>query len=352
MLRSLVLLATVVFSTPLAQAQKKLVLIDQDGAGPGGTDQMSIMLLAQSPEVELLGITIVVGDCGRDEGVTRTLRMLEIIGKRVPVAAGASAPLIRTEEETRRAASVYGKAEYLGAWQERKIGSAAPRVLGPHEIPPLEEGAPTTKPVAENAAAFLIRQIRAHPGDVSLYAAGPMTNIATALAVDPEIATLAREIVIMGGAIRPVTDDPEFIINPQREFNFWFDPEAARIVLRAPWQKISVSTVDISVKAPFTRAILEQIAKSKTPGAQYIAKWSEPRSYLWDELAAAAILDSSLITKQRSIYMDVDLSHGPGYGNTLTWREGTQPVSVRKVIAFEDVDLARFVKLFIERVSK
>src|SRR5215469_10094243 len=83
-----------------ACAQKRLVLVDQDAIGPGGTDQMSMIALLQSPQVQVLGITIVTGDGWRDEGVQHTLRMLELIGRsEVPVAPGAVFPLVRTQEE-------------------------------------------------------------------------------------------------------------------------------------------------------------------------------------------------------------------------------------------------------------
>ena len=116
------------------------------------------------------------------------------------------------------------------------------------------------KPSAEDAAHFLIRQVHAHPHDVTIYAAGPLTNIALAISIDPHFAELAKGIVIMGGSLNPQTNDPEFVNNPRREFNFWFDPEATHITLRAHWARIDLTTVDISVKTAFTKAMLDQIA--------------------------------------------------------------------------------------------
>ena len=116
---------------------------------------------------------------------------------------------------------------------------------------------PTTKPIDEDAAHFLIRQVHAHPHQVTIYAAGPLTNIALAVALDPEFAALTKGIVFMGSSLNPQTSDPEFATSPRHEFNFWFDPEAAHIVLRADWPRIDVTTVDISIKAPFTQAMLD-----------------------------------------------------------------------------------------------
>ena len=94
-----------------------MVLIDQDGSGPGGSNQMAMMVLLQSPQAQVLGITIVTGNAWRDEEVQHTLRMLELIGRTdVPVVPGAVFPLIRTQEETRLAAQLDGKVTWLGAW--------------------------------------------------------------------------------------------------------------------------------------------------------------------------------------------------------------------------------------------
>jgi len=170
---------------------------------------------------------------------------------------------------------------------------------GPWEIPPLPEGSPRAQPLAEDAPHFLIRQVRAHPGQVTIYAAGPLTNIALAVAIDPRFAELTRGIVIMGSSLNPHTDDPEFATSPRHEFNFWFDPEAARIVLRARWPRIDVTTVDVSIKAMFTQEMLDAISQSSSPAAQYIARFAKQRYYLWDELAACAWLDPAIITKVR-----------------------------------------------------
>jgi inosine-uridine nucleoside N-ribohydrolase len=180
-----------------------------------------------------------------------------------------------------------------------------------------------------------------------------MTNIALAISIDPEFATFTKGIVLMGGSLDPQTDDPEFATSPRHEFNFWFDPEAAHIVLRAAWPRIDVTTVDISIKVPFTQAMLDAIAKSQSPAARYIAAWSQDRSYMWDELAACAWLDPSVITKERLLYMDVNLNRGPTYGDTLTWTEKLKPATnVRLVHAQVDLDLPKFQNMFVEIMTK
>ena len=124
-------------------------------------------------------------------------------------------------------------------------------------------------------------------------------------------------------------------------------------MLRAAWPRIDVTTVDVSIKAPFTQKMLDEISKSQSPTAKYIAAWSQNRYYLWDELAACAWLDPTIITKEKVVYMDVDLSHGPSYGDTLTWTEQLKPqTGVRLVHSQLDLDLPRFQKMFVELMSR
>jgi len=359
-------LALVILCALVCPAQKRMVLIDQDGSGPGGSNQMSILALLQSPQVEVLGITMVTGDAWRDEETLHTLRMLELTGHaNVPVAKGAVFPLVRTELETRLEETENGGVAWLGAWGKGQttLMETANGVVpvtppnqhahGAYDVPPLAEGMPTIKAIDEDAAHFLVRQVRAHPHEVTIYAAGPMTNIALAIAIDPEFASLTKGIVLMGGSLNPSTDDPEFATSPRHEFNFWFDPEAAHIMLRADWPRVDVTTVDVSIKAPFTEAMVKEIAQSDSPTAKYIAAWSQDRYYLWDELTACAWLDPGIITKERVLYMDVDLSHGPTYGETLTWDEKFKPkTGVKLVHAQVDLDLGRFQKMFVELMKR
>jgi len=281
------------------------------------------------------------------------------------VAKGAVFPLVRTEEETRLESAIVGKVTWLGAWGQgpttleehgNSVTPVTPEHLeahGPYDIPALEEGMPKLKPIDEDAAHFLVRQVHAHPHEVTIYAAGPMTNIALAIAIDPEFASLTKGIVLMGGSLNPQTTDPEFATSPRHEFNFWFDPEAAHMVLRAAWPRIDVTTVDVSLKAPFTQKMLDEISKSKSSTARYIAAWSQDRYYLWDELAACAWLDPTIITKEEPLYMDVDLSHGPSYGDTLTWTERLKPaIPVRLVHAQTDLDLEKFQSMFVELMKR
>jgi purine nucleosidase len=343
------LLVFLVAATGGAQV-RRMVIIDQDGSGPGGSNQMAMMVLLQSPQADVLGITMVSGNAWEPEEVQHTLRMLELIHRTdVPVVPGAIFPLVRTEEATKIRRQLYGGYSWYGAWGDIVDKTSRQPHHGPYDIPKLVEGSPTLKPSDEDAAHFLIRQVHAHPHQVTIYAAGPLTNIALAIAIDPHFAELTQGIVLMGGSLSPQTGDPEFAHNPRHEFNFWFDPEAAHITLRAHWPRIDLTTVDISVKTGFTKAMLADIARSSNPAAKYLATYTDEFYYCWDELAAAAWLDPEIIAKEEKLYIDVDLNRGPFYGDTLSWTAANKPsLDVQLVHVQTELDLPRFNKLFVD----
>ena len=133
---------------------KRKVIIDQDAAGPGGTDQQSMLLLIQSPQTEVLGITVVTGDGWLKDEVAHTLRMLEIIGRTdIPVVAGAEYPLVRRKDETELWEQQYGSFAWLGAWTPRLYHP-------PDQLGEMPEGKPTTKALDEDAAHFLVRMVQ------------------------------------------------------------------------------------------------------------------------------------------------------------------------------------------------
>ena len=337
------LLATCVTS----QGQnKRKIIIDQDAAGPAGTDLQSTLLLIQSPQTEVLGITVVTGDQWLKSEVAHTLRMLELIGRTdIPVVPGAEYPLVRTKEETELWEKQYGSVAWLGAWTPRLYHA-------PGQLGDMPEGKPTTKPSAEDAAHFLIRMVHKYPNEVTIYAGGPMTNLALAISIDPEFVGLAKEMVFMGASLNPQTTDPEFVNTPRHEFNIWFDPEAAHIVLRAPWKKIICTTVDISVKTTMTTDLIARIKASDSAAARYVGTYARlfgDYNYLWDELAAAAWLDPALITKTEVRFMDVDLGRGANYGNMLTWSDKDRPAFPLQPVEIQvDLDSGRFYGMFVD----
>jgi inosine-uridine nucleoside N-ribohydrolase len=329
--------------------QRRKVIVDEDCSGPGGSNLQTVLLMIQSPQVEVLGITVVSGDQWRDEEVAHTLRLLEIIGRTdIPVMKGAAFPLVHTREEDQLWQERYGKVSYRGAWDERWYHP-------PFVVPKLAEGPPTTKAVDEDAVHFLLRMVRKYPHEVTIYAGGPMTDLALAEAIDPDFAGLAEELVFMGGSLNPQTPDPEFANNPRHEFNFWFDPEAAEIVLRAPWKKIVCTPTDISIRTRLTAEMVKRIDASGTPLGHYVARYFRPgegNDYMWDELAAAAWIDPSLITQKEMRYMSVDTNRGAGYGDTLTWTETDKPkLTVQPVEIQLDLNAEKFYQMFVSLMS-
>jgi len=328
---------------------KRKIIIDQDEAGPGGTDQQATLLLIQSPQTEVLGITVVTGDAWLNEEVAHTLRTLEIVGRTdIPVVRGAEYPLVRRKQDTELWEQRYGSIQWLGAWTPKYYHP-------PDELGKLPEGRPTTRALDEDAAHFLVRMIRKFPNEVTIYAGGPMTNLALAITIDPDFPRLAKELIFMGASLNPQTADPEFANAPRHEFNVWFDPEAAHIVLRAPWNKIVCTPVDISVKTKMTTELIERVKAGNTPAAHYVGTYSRlfgEYNYLWDELTAAAWLDPSVITKTETRYMDVDLDRGAGYGNILTWSDRDKPkIEVQPVEIQVDLDTEKFYKMFVDLLT-
>lgn len=327
------------------------VVIDEDAMGPAGTDMNALLVFLQAPDVKVLGITVVTGDGWRDEEVAHTLRLLQLMGRTdIPVIPGAGNPMIRTEKWTRAWERLHGTTSWLGAWSNPESRHA------PGVVPPLKEGAPTIHAKDESAALFLDQMVREHPHQVTIYAGGPMTNIATAILLDPKFPELAKALIFMGGSIDPHTSDPEFAGDPHHEFNLWFDPEAASIVLHAHWAKIVCTPVDVSIETNLTQKMVQTLSQTHTAAAQYIARYTDLKpgrpEYMWDELAAAAWLDPGLITRWRKTYMDVSLDRGASYGDTLTWSDADKPaLDLQKVDVQMDVNNAAFDNYFLRLMS-
>jgi purine nucleosidase len=339
-------------------AQKIKVIVDQDARGPATTDMQSILIFLQSEKFDILGITTVSGDQWVKEETQRTLRLLEIADRTdVPVAEGAEFPLLNSKEESERWEALYGKFRYKGCWSDfskRPEGTPPAFREGYHEpdvIPPLVEGSPHIKAIDETAAHFIVRMVHKYPGEVVIWAGGPLTNIALALRLDPEVATLAKELVLMGSGMY-ANNGGISGIDGRREFNWWFDPEAVRIAMRAPWKKITITPIDISVKTLVNPAVRAAIAKADTPVARYLTQFSV-ESFMWDELSAAAMVDPSIITGQQQLYVDIDVDHGPSYGETLFWKPGTELPSYERIATVQfDVDTQRLYDLYVKLMTQ
>lgn len=324
---------------------RRKVIIDQDAMGPATTNLQSIALLLNAPDVEVLGICVPTGDHWRDHQVRHALRLLEIMGRtEIPVVPGAVTPLVNTPADTAAWERTHGKLVYKGAWDIERAG----RWADARHTPDLPEGNPTTAPLREHAASFIARLARAHPGEISLWCAAPLTDVALALQLEPDLPALVRELHFMGGAFHPATDAREFRHSPRREFNLRFDAEAARAVLRAKWQHVTCSPIDVSNHTRASEEIFRAIARADTPYARYLDRYGQRDRPMWDEVAAASWIDPSIVAHIDELFLDVNLDRGPAYGDTLSWEPGREPgLGECRARVQRTLDDARFYALFI-----
>jgi purine nucleosidase len=201
------------------------VLLDCD---PGIDDAFAIAFGCGHPGLELCGITTVAGNVGLDRTTHNALAVLEFLGHGdVPVAAGCPAPLLRPFENVR---TVHGESG-----------------LGAARLP-----VPRGRPVDAHAVDFLIEQITAAPGELTLVATGPLTNVALAVRRHPPLVTQVADFVIMGGSAGRGN------ITPAAEFNIWWDPEAAAIVFGAGW-RVTMAGLDVTHQALATAEIEDRM---------------------------------------------------------------------------------------------
>jgi purine nucleosidase len=336
---------------------RRKVIIDQDAFGPAGSNLQAILLLLQAKDVEVLGITIPSGDGWRDEEVSHTLRLLEIARRtEVPVYAGAVYPLIQTQELVKRWESLYGKLFYNGAWTEKWPAEGAvrrsPYHADPYFVPESPAGTPKLKAAPGTAAEFLIRKVHEFPGQVTIIAAGPLTNLALAARLDPQFASLAKELVFMGGSYNPVASDNAFALeysnNPRREFNMRWDPEAAHIVLHEPWKHITQVPIDPTTRTFFKPEYIKEVATGKAPFDAYLGQFGQSFP-MWDELAVGVWLDSSIITRSKTLRVDVSTTFGPNYGDSLSWTETDAPgLGEQSALVVFEVNVPRFERMALD----
>ncbi|WP_438388073.1 nucleoside hydrolase [Actinopolyspora saharensis] len=201
----------------------KRILLDCD---PGIDDALAIALAHGSPAVEVAGITTVSGNVGIEHTTPNALALAEFYGMDVPVARGAARPLVRP-------------------------GSAASNVHGNTGLGDVVLPTAKADPVPEHAVDHIVSTIAASPGEISLVAVGPLTNIALALQLEPRITEWVREFVIMGGSYTRGN------FSPAAEFNIAADPEAASVVFEAPWRTVMFG-LDLTHQARATAAVRQR----------------------------------------------------------------------------------------------
>jgi purine nucleosidase len=201
------------------------IILDCD---PGIDDALAIAFAWGHPDLEVCGITTVAGNVGLDLTTANALRVCEFLGAaNIPVVAGSPRPLLR---QALTAHGPHGESGLAGA-----------------RLPP-----PVNGPRGGHAVDFLIETIGAAPGEITLVATGPLTNIALAVRRQPEIVTQVRGFVMMGGSAGRGN------LTPAAEFNIAADPEAASIVFGAGWT-VTMVGLDVTLRARAGPAIRHRL---------------------------------------------------------------------------------------------
>ena len=330
--------AAFALAMPGVEAKEK-VLLDADMVEMFD-DGVAMMILERSAETELLGVTVVTGNTWAEDGVAFTIRQLEGMGAtNIPVAMGEPRPetierFNKIDEETK----IFGRGHdaHMGA-----AGYARPENWQAAYRSHYGSSTPTFGPVDEAAEDMIIRTVKEHPDEVTIMAIGPCTNLAKALEKAPEIAPMAKRIVYMSGAFFQQGN-----VTPAAEFNVWIDPESAKKVMRAPWKEQIIVPLDACEKMRLTKEdffgfkhIIKKPEFNAMMARHYLAERLENISgptFIWDVLAAALIVDPSVILEEVTMPIDVNDVYSPSYGQTLAYirvqPEGTQKARIIKTI--------------------
>jgi purine nucleosidase len=307
------------------------VLWDMD---PGIDDALALILALKSPEVQILGITTVAGNAPVEMTSTNARRVLEYLNaESIPVAMGAANPLSHLLDD---AVSYHG-----------------PDGLGNCNLPP-----PKLPLHPDEAWDFLARLVLDAPGEVTLIATGPLTNVARAFELHPELSGLLAGLVLMGGAYG-LTPYGKGNRTPYAEFNIWQDPEAAHIVFNSGANVFAVGLdVTMNPAACLNRQHLELIKTRHTPAAHLVTQLVEYQvkrhgcCRMHDPLALAVLLDASLLDFTLA---KVEIVEGNDWDRGVTRvlpseschlsANSSQPIHVASA-----VDGPRFLKLFLSRI--
>ncbi|MDR3348903.1 MAG: nucleoside hydrolase [Acidaminococcales bacterium] len=330
-----------------------MVLLDSDMVD-SFDDGVAMILLANAPRVELVGVTIVSGNSWVKAGVASALRQLEIEGKSsVPVAAGLAYPLRPNRHELfelERPLFGRGQDAWVGCFGLPEPKSWQEDYIKRYGIAP----DPAVKPIKKHAVDFIIDSVRANPGQITIAAIGPCVNLALAIRKAPDIVPLIKRVVYMGGAFyRPGN------ITPAAEFNWYFDPEAAKISLRAPFKEQTIVGLDVCEKVVFRRAHYDRLLKTlgKSGQAQLLRASFVGQSFEknedftffdWDVIVAAIIIDPSLIVRKENVFVDVNDQYGLSYGQSLAYEEAP-PVGAQRADVVLDIDTERFWNLLNDK---
>ncbi len=343
-------LAITFFLGGALRAEEELLIYDNDWNIPGSyIEQNALMPLLASGHIRVLACTSVTGDCWRDEGTANLLRYLEVIGRPdIPVYNGAVFPLVNTRERMRRWEETYGYVFWKGAWNDpAKFPKSHPD--DPYRINPPLDRMPLIKAADGTAADFLIKAVHEHPHQITIFVGGPLTNVALAIALDPEFAGLAKRLVFFGGALGQLSDGDADGFHS--DFDVIFDPEAAHIVLAAHWAKI-ISVADVSNDFYLDKELMKRIREHPSPASNYLEQNSTIGLPLWAEVATSIVADPTLVTKSFEVTMDVDIDHGINYGRTVIGPVNARPrFGVSDVTVIKAIEGKRFIDQLVQAVQ-
>ena len=312
---------------------------------PPQDDGLALALALKSPELQILGVTTVAGNGEMQQETADALRegAWKSSGRSdIPVYMGLERP--RSCMQRHRSGRTTVSTE-SGGRMRLKLSRRA--------------DLPKTQAQKESAVDFIIRTVNANPGQIYIIAIGPLTNIAIAIRQSPGLAQKIKQLNIMGGAVGAL-DGGGGNSTPNAEFNFWVDPESAQVVIRSGIP-IRLTGLNVTSKTNFTKDWYAKIVAADTPLTRFLKERMDRRyatnpnhlgSQMFDELTVASLIDPTLVTS-KDMYVDVDINHGPDYGVSVgalkTWEggEGARQISVQY-----DVDNDRFMKMYVERLTK
>ena len=347
---------------------KKKIIYDQDHRGPLSTDTVATLMLLQADNIDLLGICTVTCDMWAKQETAYALRLLELMGRpEIPVYMGAQEPLLNTKAEAQMRYQMFGSRS-LG--NEGYLGCFAKDAPGRDELAPLPppyNRFAQLKAQPEPAADFIIRTIRANPNEVTLYCGGPMTNLALAVMLAPDIVPITKEVIFMGGGMHHSTSS----------VNVYFDAEAAKIGFRAGWPRFTLVTTDLAEQVHMqddgkVDAIVE---RAPSPIADLFREYEQKpqranpqrRSFrMPDEMMAAHVIDPSIFTGYDEMYADI-VTHNDGhYGDTSFWDanwkdknkdtelagQNNPSIKAGRVQVLNGIDKKRFRELFTDLMTR
>jgi len=332
---SLILLLLFTGSQLSTNAQTRKLIIDCD---PGIDDAMALILAMQYPGFEILGITTVFGNAYPDQTVKNALTVVELSKKKIPVYKGAVKPL-RVPLDT-PPDFVHGK-DGLGNTHQPD---------------------PTITYEPKPAAQFIVDMAKANPGQITLVAVGRLTNLAEAIQLDSNVVKNIKEVVLMGGALLVAGN-----VNPVAEANITGDPDAADIVLTAPW-KVTMIGLNVTQKVKLNDDILLRVKNKNKQFGSFI--FSITRFYLdfyknenhlmggfyvHDPSAVMYLVDSSLFKiKKGPIRVVTDgIAIGQTIMPALDFQFALDPWRGKPFVnAAIDVDTKRFLKIYESVMTK